>query len=53
MNDLLDAADAETVELEAEVKRLRDTLKHVARILSFGGDAEILDIVTRSLEQKN
>jgi hypothetical protein len=52
MNDLLDAADEEVAELEKEVRRLRDTLKRIARILSFGGDAEILNIATRSLEKK-
>ena len=38
-------------DLEAERDRLREEIKHAVRVLSFGGDAEVMYYLSKALEE--
>ena len=39
-------------ELEAENERLKEAIKHAARILSFGGDVEVMHYLQEALKEQ-
>ena len=39
-------------ELEAENERLKEAIKHAARILSFGGDVEVMHYLQETLKDQ-
>ena len=40
-------------ELEAENERLKEAIKHAARILSFGGDVEVMHYLQEALKGRH
>ena len=48
----LDEALAKKAELKAECERLKEAIKHAARILSFGGDVEVMHYLQEAIRSK-
>ena len=44
--------DKRVKELEAENERLKEAIKHAARILSFGGDVEVMHYLQEALKEQ-
>ena len=50
--DVNNELEKHITELEAENERLKEAIKHAARILSFGGDVEVMHYLQEALKEQ-
>ena len=53
LQSIADHNAAQCIALEAERDKLREAIRRSIRLLSFGGDAEVMAILEQTLDAKN